>query len=413
MFSIRGQMDPTGTAIDWENGARWTRVTVGAGAVSTGRQPQHSDACPSLSCFGACKSPHTTDALRGLLSDVTIGCAEFTNGEVGIIRGPCAQPVCKEGEVVRERECKDANATRGHWDVFGFRVKLVTGLLQEAVPSCPGTRLALIDLTDYDPRHHGRFFRNATAMHELGRNCAASLTWEAEGEVPRGRAPLPEQPIMIPDAYFLMTRGYHRTSKYFEKAGVDETKEAIARNNLESPWASKHFSVVWRGTDTSDVSGDRKRLVERAAELRKEGRFSKAQLDIFFSEKFFQSGDNRSYLTIPQMIESRGIVSVDGIGNEWTLVWKLMSNSVVLLVESRRVWQWYFPQMLPWKHYVPVRNDLSDLKDSVQFVLDPANDAKLTAIAQASTELALSLEMKTEARLLRNRLAGSFRCPRR
>ena len=47
--------------------------------------------------------------------------------------------------------------------------------------------------------------------------------------------------------------------------------------------------------------------------------------------------------------QARGIISVDGVGNEWTLIWKLLANSVTLLVESERTWQWFHPQLLPWK----------------------------------------------------------------
>ena len=64
---------------------------------------------------------------------------------------------------------------------------------------------------------------------------------------------------------------------------------------------------------------------------------------MYFSEKFFQrdnTTNHTAHMDIAQMVESRGIFSVDGIGNEWTLPWKLMSNSVTLLVESRRVWEW-------------------------------------------------------------------------
>lgn len=54
-------------------------------------------------------------------------------------------------------------------------------------------------------------------------------------------------------------------------------------------------------------------------------------------------------MSYEEMIQARGIISVDGLGNEWTLLWKLLANSVTLIVESRRTWQWFYPELIPWK----------------------------------------------------------------
>ena len=52
-----------------------------------------------------------------------------------------------------------------------------------------------------------------------------------------------------------------------------------------------------------------------------------------------------------------------------------------LLVESRRTWQWFYPLLIPWRHYVPVKADMSDLEEKVAFVLDSKNDALLHQLA--------------------------------
>ena len=115
-------------------------------------------------------------------------------------------------------------------------------------------------------------------------------------------------------------------------------------------------------------------------------------------------------MDIPAMIRSRGILSVDGIGNEWTLPWKLMSNSVTILVEPARVWEWYYPRLVPWKHYVPLKNDLSDFEEKVAYVLNPENNANLRAIAVASTQLIAEMEWEGAALELRRSLERTFTC---
>jgi len=218
-----------------------------------------------------------------------------------------------------------------------------------------------------------------------------------------------------------MTRGYQLASTFFSKASINVTKAAIKEASARSPWEEKHHSIVWRGTTSSDVSGDRKRTVHAAEESVATGMLPHGKVNVHFSEKFFElqpAGPNQqqsatnfsSHMDIGDMIHARGILSIDGVGNEWTLPWKLMSNSVTLLVESSRVWQWYYPRLRPWQHYVPIRNDLSDFVERVRYVLDPANDAALKRIAEASTALVSELHIDEEVDTFRTQLERTFQC---
>ena len=82
---------------------------------------------------------------------------------------------------------------------------------------------------------------------------------------------------------------------------------------------------------------------------------------------------------------------------------------MTLIVESRRSWEWYYPRLLPWKHYVPIRNDLSDFEERVKYVLDPANDEALKKIAADSTEfVAKHLVMEVAAGELKRDLERRF-----
>jgi len=40
--------------------------------------------------------------------------------------------------------------------------------------------------------------------------------------------------------------------------------------------------------------------------------------------------------------------------------------------------------LVPWDHYVPVKKDLSDLVQNVQYVLDPENDAAVRKIVASA-----------------------------
>ena len=57
----------------------------------------------------------------------------------------------------------------------------------------------------------------------------------------------------------------------------------------------------------------------------------------------------------------RGILDIDGNVNAWGLFWRLASGSVVFKVESKYL-NAYITKMVPWVHYIPIKEDLSDFE---------------------------------------------------
>jgi hypothetical protein len=110
------------------------------------------------------------------------------------------------------------------------------------------------------------------------------------------------------------------------------------------------------------------------------------------------------------MINYKAQIDIDGNANAWSgLYWKLRSNSVVLKVASpKQHVQWYYDRLIPWEHFVPIKNDLSDLEEIVSFVLDPANERKVREIANKATELAESLAYRTEVQRTHADIAAFF-----
>ena len=108
------------------------------------------------------------------------------------------------------------------------------------------------------------------------------------------------------------------------------------------------------------------------------------------------------------MVSYKGQIDIDGNANAWSgLYWKLRSNSVVLKVASpKQHKQWYYDRLIAWKHYIPVRSHLSDLGAMVAFLLDPANEANVTAVAREATALAESLTYDTELASAHGRVAA-------
>jgi hypothetical protein len=74
-------------------------------------------------------------------------------------------------------------------------------------------------------------------------------------------------------------------------------------------------------------------------------------------------------------------IYVDGHVAAYRMCWLLASNSVILKVKSKYDYQlWYFPLLKEWTHYVPIKDDLSDLAEKITWCKQ--NDAKCKLIAK-------------------------------
>ena len=61
------------------------------------------------------------------------------------------------------------------------------------------------------------------------------------------------------------------------------------------------------------------------------------------------------------------VLDIDGNSSTWdATAWKLNSNSVILKVEGP--WsQWFYDDFKPWTHYVPIKDDMSDIQEKYEW----------------------------------------------
>jgi hypothetical protein len=71
------------------------------------------------------------------------------------------------------------------------------------------------------------------------------------------------------------------------------------------------------------------------------------------------------------------VISVDGVSAAWRVTGLLASGALLIKQESP-YFEHYYPLMKPWVHYVPVRFDLQDLVQKVQWAM--AHDAEVQVI---------------------------------
>jgi hypothetical protein len=151
-------------------------------------------------------------------------------------------------------------------------------------------------------------------------------------------------------------------------------------------WSQKIPVAVFRGGCTSE-----KRL-ELLNRFGTNNSHFDVQLTSSISRPFFKDGRLTrlevpgnvvgTRLTLKEQSKYKYIIHIEGHVQAFRLAAELATKSVILKVECEyRLW--FENKLVPWKHYVPVR-DVADLKSKLQWCLQ--NDAKCVAIATAARE---------------------------
>lgn len=162
------------------------------------------------------------------------------------------------------------------------------------------------------------------------------------------------------------------------------------------PWESKVQKVVWRGAlSEADVdkffTSVRWRTSKLVHELKSDDfdvgvtgvpAWVAEQMDIDLSPV---GGAVDGIRPMTGFQKYKAIMDMDG--NSWSSRFGtlLCYNSVVVKVEPRYV-EYFSADLKPWVHFVPVKDDLSDLVMNVAWVLDPKNDKAVRRIVSSANQ---------------------------
>jgi hypothetical protein len=172
------------------------------------------------------------------------------------------------------------------------------------------------------------------------------------------------------------------------------------------PWRIKRRVAVWRGSPTGPPGGDgrgegyssnpRARLV--AAALGRPDLFDAALTSAGsegWSENATASGLVGWHIPMYLFQLYRAILDVDGMSWSGRFGSLLCMSSVVLKVEPAHV-DYFYPELRPWVHYIPVRSDLSDLVSKAEHALADANAGEVRRIIRNANDWCLR-KFRTEA----------------
>jgi Glycosyl transferase family 90 len=217
--------------------------------------------------------------------------------------------------------------------------------------------------------------------------------------------------ILIPDHSFVCSQGY-------------EHYRQLARANL-TEWDARSDRIVWRGTTTGvgiiakdQLSADDTDLILRVRlclELR-----GMAGTDVKISavaqsidaaadrERLAKAGILGGFIAPIAWYGHRFAIDIDGNSNAWSnLFTRLMMGCCVLKIASPLGYrQWYYDELKAWTHYVPVKADLSDLKQQIAWCR--ANLDECRQIAGRGQNFAMARSYDTEVASAVDRLTQAY-----
>ncbi|MGB7600914.1 MAG: glycosyl transferase family 90, partial [Candidatus Sulfotelmatobacter sp.] len=199
---------------------------------------------------------------------------------------------------------------------------------------------------------------------------------------------------LIPDLYFTRSEGYHSLKQRFLHGVPD--------------WSSRSPTAIWRGTTTGKIVSidnykenlriqlvyycrDYPSLVDAKIMQVRQLRANDAQM---ISAALKADKLLAEPMRPDEFMNYQYSIDIDGNANAWGLFEKLALGLCVLKIESP--WeQWFYPEMKPWVHYVPIRSDLSDLIPTLRDLQSKPEVGE--RIAKAAAIFALERDLDSEA----------------
>jgi hypothetical protein len=205
--------------------------------------------------------------------------------------------------------------------------------------------------------------------------------------------------ILIPDPDFYITGGYAHLRAYATAAPA---------------WLERSDVILWRGSST----GQTVRMPRRGDDLSDPATLPRVRMCALLRgmpkvdariADVVQTKDPAGLTAILQSagliaeripqerwIEHKFAIDIDGNANAWSGLFRslLFGCCVIKIASPRNYRQWYYDRLLPFEHYVPVRADMSDLRQQIEWCRD---NLKLCAqIAANGQRLANSMDFQEE-----------------
>lgn len=180
---------------------------------------------------------------------------------------------------------------------------------------------------------------------------------------------------------------------------------------VETNWENKKPIAVFRGASTGCGTTSETNMRIKLSNMKSESLdvgvvqvTNKMKFDPLKGLSLIKKSDvgMAGFLSMTEQSKYKYMIHVDGNVAAYRLLKTMLLKSVILKVEGEYL-LWVDYLLKPWKHYVPVKADLSDLEEMVKWCQE--NDSKAKKIAEegykfAEKHLTKSYVMSTFAKIL-------------
>jgi hypothetical protein len=188
--------------------------------------------------------------------------------------------------------------------------------------------------------------------------------------------------ILIPDHEHLM--------------GYDDLNKTIDEASERSPWDTKEDLAFWRGGTSGGVYTDSNWTSFPRVKLTLISSAHPELLDAKFSLLVQGSRQHQEFLTqhhliapilYPQdQLRYRYLIDVDGNASTYSRFYWILRSNCTPIKQTSSFMQWYYPLLVPYQHYIPVQEDLSDLEEQLHWT--KAHNDQARVIAETSSRFA-------------------------
>jgi len=214
--------------------------------------------------------------------------------------------------------------------------------------------------------------------------------------------------FLIPDAGFVPSEGYRWA------------REVLKKNRI--PWQDRRPVAFWRGATTGMKSSQRAwrgleriRLCEIARTHQNTGLFDVGisgltQIsDPDVTREIMDSGLVLGRVPWQDWGLYKYLIIIDGNSSPYSnLIQALLTGSAALRVESSRALrQWFYTDLIPWHHYIPIAPDMSDLLDKVRWLV--RNDDYARKVGENGRAVAEAMTIERELQRSVPVISSAFR----
>ncbi len=165
---------------------------------------------------------------------------------------------------------------------------------------------------------------------------------------------------------------------WFALKGYEPDKSQVLKGNRRSPWRGKRNILFFRGGDSGVFDNSsysawktfpRPQLVALSIQYPRliDAKFAISLHNSQFFEQAKKEGYIGNYVEMTNYIRNKYLMDIDGNCASAPRLGLLLHSNSVILKNMTNSFQWFYRVLIPYTHFIPVEEDLSDLIAQLQW----------------------------------------------